>query len=101
LNSLAVDNATLIKIRDDNEGDDDLDEYLNTAIDKNLQEMVKLASQMEIIEKTKYNNEIPIITEEDKKIYINKKIVLDEGKTFNYLYKDFLLPALNSLNNDI
>jgi hypothetical protein len=56
---------------------------------------------MEIIEKTDYNNEIPIITEEDKKVYINKKIVLDEGKTFNYLYKDFLLPTLNNLNNDI
>lgn len=101
LNSLVTDNATLIKIRGDNEGDDDLDDYLNKAIDKNLQKMVLLASQMEIIEKTKYNNEIPIITEEDKKIYINKKIILDEGKTFNYLYKDFLLPTLNSLNNDI
>jgi hypothetical protein len=44
LNSLAADNATLIKIRGDNEGDDDLDEYLNKAIDKNLQEMVLLAS---------------------------------------------------------
>ena len=61
--------------------------------------MIILASQMEIIENTNYNNEIPIITEEDKNIYTNKKIVID--KDLNYLYKDFLLPSLQTLEKDI
>ena len=100
LNNLAADNAVLLKIKDDNEDDENLDQYLDVAINDNLQRMIILASQMEIIENTNYNNEIPIITEEDKNnIYINKRIITD--KDLNYLYNDFLLPLLWTLHRDI
>ena len=98
LNDLLAENTTLLKIKDDNEDDDNLDNYIEDAIDKNLKDMVILASQMEIIENTKYNN-IDILTEEDKQKYDNKKI--EFYKQPQYLYDNFIKPRLESLYNDI
>ena len=98
LNDLLAENTTLLKIKDDNEDDDNLDNYIEDAIDKNLKDMVILASQMEIIENTKYNN-IDILTEEDKQRYDSKKI--EFYKQPQYLYDNFIKPRLESLYNDI
>lgn len=98
LNNLAVENATLEKIQSDNDDDDDLDGYLQKSIDKNLKEMIILASQMEVIENSQYNG-IDILTEEEKKIYTQKQISFNKDP--EYIYLDFVKPKLESLYRDI
>lgn len=99
LNTLLLENVTLQKIMTDNTEDDSLDTYLEEAINKNLKDMIILASQMEIIENTKYND-LDILTETDKQNYTNKTIIFYKEDQ-QYLYDTFVKTKLESLYNDI
>ena len=77
-NNLIAENIVLEKIQKDNNEDPDLDSYLQSSIVENLKEIVILRAQMETIEKTKYNDEIPILTEEDLLNYSGKALDIQD-----------------------
>lgn len=100
LQSLVAENIVLNKIQNDNNEDKDLDSYIQKSIDENLKQMLLLASQMEIIENTVYNNVTDIITDEEvEQKYLKRSI--DQAETLKYIYDDFILPKIQNLNNDI
>lgn len=100
IKTIKAENIILQKILNDNEDDATLDDYINNQINANLKQILILASQMEVIENTKYNNVTNIINPETVNTdYPNRFI--ENVQNLAYIYTSLVLPKLRRLRRDV
>ena len=93
-------NTVLLKIKNDNEDDADLDNYLQSSIDKNLKEIIILLAQMEQIENTPYNG-VQIFTEEELESFSGKQIDIENKSMYETVCEQLIINQLENLQQEI
>lgn len=96
--ALIAENIVLQKIRDDNNDDPDLDDYLYEKIKKNIKEIVILSAQMEIIEDPSGYKGEPIIPSDELSNYAGRILnIEDNEELYEQVYDEQILTKLQNL----